>query len=142
MALRSGGPHGCKSERAVGLPHPARAGLRITRMCPDDDNAPAAFPRLRPRRPLISGETLVRLLRYDAESGLFHWLLAHRDRPAGAVAGYWSEGRGLLITVAGTGCLAQDLAWLWCHGRWPERVVEHVDGDRANNRCGNLRLRA
>ena len=114
----------------------------MARMSQDDDRAEPTPARSRPRRALISSETLDRMLRYDAESGTFHWLQARRDAPAGSAAGYWSEGRGLLITVAGTACLAHDLAWLWCHGRWPERVVEHRDGDRANNRCHNLRLRA
>lgn len=29
--------------------------------------------------------------------------------------------------------------WAVCYGRWPERTIDHIDGDPTNNRIGNLR---
>ena len=31
------------------------------------------------------------------------------------------------------------LAWLLHYGEWPKRQVDHIDGDRTNNRAANLR---
>ena len=29
--------------------------------------------------------------------------------------------------------------WIVCHGRWPKGEIDHIDGDRQNNRIENLR---
>lgn len=33
---------------------------------------------------------------------------------------------------------AEDVAWLYCRGFWPERELIHRDGDKGNNRLNNL----
>lgn len=34
---------------------------------------------------------------------------------------------------------AHRVAWALVHGEWPADQIDHIDGDRANNRIGNLR---
>lgn len=34
---------------------------------------------------------------------------------------------------------AHRLAWLMSYGRWPESGLDHINGDRADNRLSNLR---
>lgn len=98
----------------------------------------SAIKRRTARIPL---ESLARHLSFDPSTGQFHWRLARRDVPAGAVAGYIDPNGCVAITIAGTACLGHDLAWLWTNGAWPEHMVEHANGNRADNRPANLRLR-
>ena len=35
---------------------------------------------------------------------------------------------------------AHHLVWLWCHGEWPQRQLDHANCDPADNRIANLRL--
>lgn len=36
--------------------------------------------------------------------------------------------------------MAHHLAWFYVHGEWPERLIEHRDKQRDNNRLENLRV--
>jgi HNH endonuclease len=36
---------------------------------------------------------------------------------------------------------ADRVAWLYVTGEWPEGEVEHINGDRGDNRWENLRLK-
>lgn len=34
---------------------------------------------------------------------------------------------------------AHRLAWALVHGKWPDQIIDHINGDRADNRFDNLR---
>lgn len=91
-------------------------------------------------RDVLTAEKLRQLLNYDAETGVFTWrvrasIRAKPGAPAGTV-----DNRGYIrIGVAGGIYRAHRLAILYVTGEWPAEEVDHLDGDKANNRYANLR---
>jgi HNH endonuclease len=78
-------------------------------------------------------------LRYNPDSGAFQWL----GRPANGVrvgdaAGCLSSRGYLVFGIDGRNYFGHRLAFLWVKGRWPMGEIDHVNGDKADNRWCNL----
>jgi hypothetical protein len=87
-----------------------------------------------------TAETLRGLLDYEPETGVFRWQVTRgRLAKAGAVAGTVNSRGYIRIMVNGTTFMAHRLAWLHTYGAWPKQQIDHINGDRANNRIANLR---
>lgn len=88
----------------------------------------------------LSADRLRELLHYDQSTGIFTWAKdGARTIRAGNVAGY-PKGRGYwMIHVDGRMHLSHRLAWLHVTGKWPTGQIDHINGDRGDNRIANLR---
>ena len=88
----------------------------------------------------ITQERLKELLHYDPETGVFTWNVpvARMAKPGG-VAGNTNARGYRRISLLNKSYLAHRLAFLYVTGAFPEKVVDHVNGDPSDNRWSNLR---
>jgi hypothetical protein len=99
----------------------------------------------------LSVEFVREFFSYDRESGVLTW----NQRPLSHFkdSGMWKswntkfsgkavggkKNRGYIrCVIFGKAYGAHQIVWLYVHGHWPQNI-DHVDGDRSNNRIENLR---
>ena len=88
----------------------------------------------------ITQDYLKQILDYDPSTGVFRWKLSiSRIAKVGAEAGSPNNFGYIRIGIKGKSHLAHRLAWVYFHGEWPQKWVDHIDGDKKNNRINNLR---
>lgn len=78
-------------------------------------------------------------LSYDPETGSLKWKRLHNTLRIGEEAKSIDVGGYVQINIAGTMCKGHRLAWLIHYGAWPVGHIDHINGDRADNRIANLR---
>jgi len=77
---------------------------------------------------------------YFPETGIFIWKKSPTPRIKVGDGCGSSHGCGYItITVMQKSYLAHRLAWFLTYGEWPINDIDHIDGDRKNNKITNLR---
>ncbi|MCE0874158.1 MULTISPECIES: HNH endonuclease signature motif containing protein [Pseudomonas] len=73
---------------------------------------------------------------YDADSGVIRSLSV---RAMGRIEGAKSPNGYLKLRLDGVNLYAHRVAWALTHGVWPAHDIDHINGERDDNRLSNLR---
>lgn len=88
----------------------------------------------------LSRELLHELLDYDPITGLFKWRIKTNPRARiGSVAGCTKPDGYRLIGIRKKDYYGHRLAWFYVHGVWPADEIDHINGNKDDNRICNLR---
>ena len=89
---------------------------------------------------MLKQKELKEILRYNPDTGDFIWLCdMGTNKVKGLVAG-WETASGYIgIMIDSKQHQAHRLAWLYVHGCFPEFDIDHINGNRSDNRIANIR---
>ncbi|AAP58684.1 17R [Xanthomonas phage Xp10] len=89
----------------------------------------------------LTFEEASKLLAYDPDTGELRWKVANNNRvKVGSVAGSVDTATGYIrVMLHGKLYQAHRLAWLLHHGSWPNNHLDHINGQKDDNRIENLR---
>lgn len=81
------------------------------------------------------------LLKYNPDTGIFTWLSSKSNNSikANSIAGSKNNKGYWRIKINNQEHQAHRLAWLYIYGELPKNFIDHINGNRSDNRICNLR---
>ena len=91
------------------------------------------------KRNRINQNLLKEILKYDDEVGRLRWTISKCGIKLGSIAGNVNKVSGYRrISINGISYYEHRLIWIYHNGYDSENFIDHIDGNRSNNRIENL----
>lgn len=88
----------------------------------------------------LTRDDITSLIDYDPLTGAFKWKvnysMASKNNGVAGTIDYQGYRR---IIIWGRGYRAHHIAWLIAKGKWPDEQIDHINGEKSDNRIENLR---
>lgn len=91
------------------------------------------------KNPEITQDVLKSMFDYDANTGMFTRKSGRTNAKSHSRAGSLGSDGYASIYICGRNIKSHRAAWMYVYGVWPERDLDHINGDRCDNRICNLR---
>jgi hypothetical protein len=88
----------------------------------------------------ITHSELYRLYDYNPETGVFTRLFPDGRNNNKKPVGSFDKDGYVKIGINKKTYQAHRLAWFYVHGTWPKDQIDHINGDKQDNRIDNLRV--
>jgi len=87
----------------------------------------------------IAVEELKTKFRYEPETGHIYWVEPGKGKIKKKPAGTKMSTGYIGVLIKGKRYLAHRIAWALHHGAWPDDQIDHINGDKTDNKISNLR---
>jgi hypothetical protein len=83
---------------------------------------------------------LKEVLHYDEDTGIFTWKISRSSfvKMGDKIKSLDKDGY-FLVQIDKKSYRVHRLVWLWYYNKFPDKVIDHIDGDVTNNKINNLR---
>lgn len=95
---------------------------------------------MRTNKYTLTCEQIKKLLHYNPSTGVFTRITPARGIAVGDIAGSTERDGYVRVRIYPFHYPAHRLAWVYMNGEWPDKEIDHIDGNRSNNAIHNLRL--
>lgn len=87
----------------------------------------------------ITAERLRSLVRYEPDTGNFYWIVARGPKHPGDIAGSVTTQGYNQLAIDRCSLRSNRMAFLYMNGVMPSGIIDHINGDRRDDRWANLR---